>query len=298
LKIGLVDVDSHNFPNLCLMKLATYHQNKGDIVGWADTKEHYDIVYKAKVFDSTYTPDDTQEYDTDKLIKGGTGYDLTSRLPDKVESSFPSRELYGEQDKAYGFLTRGCPRHCKFCIVGDKEGLQSHTVANLTDFYKPGDKEIILLDPNLLACKDREKHLQALADSKASINFNQGLDIRFMNKDIAKLINNIKTKMIHFAWDNPNDSITENMLAKCRPLFEKSFRNLRVYVLTNFGSTEQEDLYRINTLRKLGYDPFVMIYDKPHASKRLRRMQRWVNNKFIFRVVDNFEDFLKSYKRG
>lgn len=50
MKIGLVDVDNHNWPNLALMKISSWHKGAGDTVEWAGSLEHYDIVYMAKVF--------------------------------------------------------------------------------------------------------------------------------------------------------------------------------------------------------------------------------------------------------
>lgn len=135
-RIGLVDVDSHNFPNLALMKLSAYHKAKGDtVVLNPSSTDHYDIIYKARVFDDTYTQDNKLEYDADKIIQGGTGYDLTSKLPDEVEHIFPDYSLYNITDTAYGYLSRGCPRGCPFCIVKHKEGQQSYKVANLSEFW-------------------------------------------------------------------------------------------------------------------------------------------------------------------
>ena len=53
MKIGLIDVDSHNFPNLCLMKLSEYHTRRGDRVEWWSPKGRYDLVYKSRVFTDT-----------------------------------------------------------------------------------------------------------------------------------------------------------------------------------------------------------------------------------------------------
>lgn len=152
IKIGLIDVDGHNYPNLALMKISAFEKAQGNEVEWHIGLKHYDRVYMAKVFDETYSTESDFCIQADEIIKGGTGYSLDNNLPEEVEHIFPDYSLYAIKNTAYGFLTRGCPRHCGFCIVGDKEGLVSHKVADLSEFWN-GQKNIEILDPNLLACK-------------------------------------------------------------------------------------------------------------------------------------------------
>lgn len=296
MKIGLIDVDGHNFPNLALMKISAWHKAQGDTVEWCLPLDSYDIVYQSKVFDETYSPDIEWTPMADKVIKGGTGYGLDNTLPEEIEHIYPDYDLYPEltNDTAFGFLTRGCPRACDFCIVASKEGRKSYKVADLNEFWR-GQKKIVLLDPNLLACRQHPDLLQQLIDSKACVDINQGLDIRLTTEQNIALINQLKIKEIHFAWDNPKDDL--------KPYFERYKAHAKhkphgqygtVYCLTNFGSTMEENLYRIYTLRDLGYDPYVMVYDKPHAPKEIKQLQRWVNNKFIFRSCEKFEDYKKG----
>lgn len=285
--VGLIDVDSHNFPNLCLMKISAYHKAKGDNVEWWNGLKHYDIVYKSKVFDDTYSTDDDFVIMADEIIRGGTGYDLQNKLPDVIEHQYPDYDLYGVK-KSFGFLTRGCPRHCPFCIVSEKEG-NTHTVADLSEFWN-GQSEIVLMDSNITASKDCERLFDSLIDSKAYINFEGGLDIRLLTDKGADQINRMKTKMIHFAWDNYEFN-TYDKLKRFRPLFKTDGRHLRVYVLTNFNTTHEQDLERVYKLKALDYDPYVMVFDKPNAPKATRDLQRWCNNKFIFRACEKFEDY-------
>lgn len=170
-----------------------------------------------------------------------------------------------------------------------KEGQCSRKVADLNQFWK-GQKEIKLLDPNILACNDWRELLQQLIESKAYVDFTQGLDIRLMTKEKAEMINLMKIKMIHFAWDN-YEFKTYEKLKEMRPYLKFNMRKLRVYVLTNFNTTIEQDLERIYKLKELEYDPYVMIYEKWKASKEIKRLQRWVNNKYIFRSCDKFEDY-------
>ena len=199
-RIGLIDVDSRNFPNLALMKISAYHKAQGDEVGWyMPFDDRYDRVYMSKVF--SFTPDFLDCINADEVIKGGTGYAISLvdgrevfdkskdlNLPHEIEHIYPDYSLYPEcKDTAYGFLTRGCPRGCGFCIVGKKEGMKSVKVANLDEFWR-GQKNIVLYDPNILACRDWKDLLQQLIDSKAMVDINQGFDIRMMSEDIAQYI--------------------------------------------------------------------------------------------------------------
>lgn len=289
MKIGLVDVDGHNFPNLALMKLSAWHKAQGDQVEMVFPMASYDRVYMSKVFD--FTPDFVTCIDAKEIVRGGTGYGLNNKLPKEIETMYPDYALYNIKDIAYGFLTRGCPRGCRFCIVGEKEGLKTYKVANLKDFWN-GQKEIKLLDPNLLAYKEHIDLLGQLVESKAWIDVTQGFDIRLTNHKNIELIKKMKVKALHFAWDKEKEEkIIIEKLKQFKKLTGIGYRKLKVYMLTNFDTTFEYDLYRVYKLKELGYDPYVMIYDKYNAPKNIRLLQRWVNNKFIFRVCERFEDY-------
>jgi len=289
MKIGLIDVDSHNFPNLALMKISAYHKQKGDTVEWWNGLQSYDIVYKSKVFTDTYSQDMEHCINADKIISGGTGYGLDNKLPDEIEHIRPDYSLYGIKDTAYGFLTRGCPRNCEFCIVSKKEGRKAVKVAELSEFWQ-GEKNIVLLDPNITASEDCEELFKDLINSGAWIEITQGIDIRFMTEQKVNLINQMKLKILHFAWDNYEFNTYEK-LKKFRPLLNFDSRKLKVYVLTNFNTTHEQDLERVYKLRELDYDPFVMIYEKPTAPRETKRLARWVNSKPIWRSCERFEDY-------
>jgi len=176
-------------------------------------------------------------------------------------------------------------------MVSQKEGTDSRKVADLSDFWT-GQKEIKLLDPNILACPDRESLLKQLIQSRAWVDFTQGLDIRLMSCKLADMIMACRIKSIHFAWDQEKDS---DLI--CRQLMEFKHRSriderkAHVYVLTNYNTSMDFDLYRVYTLKKLGFTPYIMIYDKTDASQTHRDIQRWVNNKIIFRSCERFEDY-------
>lgn len=309
LKIGLIDVDGHNFPNIPLMKISAWHKAQGDHVEWYDSmfSEHMDKVYMSKVF--SFTPDYEYPIWADEIICGGSGYcislvngkevfdpDNDINLPPEIEHIYPDYSLYGITDTAYGFLSRGCPRGCHFCHVEAKEGRASRKVADLSEFWN-GQKNIVLCDPNILACRQWKDLLQQLIDSKAWVDINQGLDIRLMTDEKAEMLKQIKIKQWHFAWDRYQDK--EKIVPKFKMFKEITNineRNLIVYVLCNYDTTIEQDLERIYTLREMGYWAYVMLYDKENIPKGhiLKKMARWCNNRFIFAKCPRFEDYLKG----
>lgn len=298
MRVGLIDVDGHNFPNLPLMKISAYHKSRGDSVEWYEPlfSGHMDKVYMSKVF--TFTPDYPYCINANEVIKGGTGYshpDGGEELPEEIEHIYPDYQLYKDTfpDTAYGFLTRGCPRGCDFCIVGKKEGRCARKVADLSEFWN-GQKNIVLLDANMFACKEWKDLSVQLIESGAWVDFSQGCDIRLMTDEKAEYIKRMKIKQVHFAWDRYEDK------EKIVPQFKRfkeitqwDYRKLGVYVLCNFNTTFEQDLDRVYTLRELGYNPYVMLYekDKLPAKHRLKLLQRWVNNRIIFRSCKRFEEY-------
>lgn len=300
MKIGLIDVDGHNYPNLALMKLSAWHKAQGDEVEWWWGFSEYDRVYMSKVFDETYTQDIPEPLNAKEIVKGGTGYGLDNKLPDEIEHIYPDYSLYPEltKDTAYGFLTRGCPRGCHFCIVAGKEGRKSIKVADLSEWWN-GQKNIVLMDANILACPQHIELLQQLIDSKAWVDINQGMDCRLLTKQNIEAINRLKLREIHFAWDYMRESkaVLRGLELYASLATRKPHgRYATVYCLTNYDTTMEENLYRIYKLRDMGYDPYVMIYDKPHAPREVRLLQRWCNNRLIFRAEPDFNKY--DPKRG
>lgn len=303
MRIGLIDVDGHNFPNLALMRISAYHKARGDSVEWWWSDfEHYDIAYMSKIFSDAYSPDVPEPLNADKVIKGGTGYAIHlvdgkevfdkaahTTLSTEIERCFPDYSIYPQYDFAVSMTSRGCPRGCSFCHVAAKEGRCAVKVANVSDFWDR-QGEIKVLDPNITACRDKRELFQQYIDTGAIIDFTQGIDIRLINDaDIAD-INRMRLRTIHFAWDNPEDNLEAKFKSFADGFRRKSNIGM-VYCLANFNSTMEENLYRIYTLRDMGYDPYVMIYDKPHAPREIRALQRWCNNKIIFKSCPKFEDY-------
>lgn len=325
--IGLIDVDGHHYPNLCLMKISAYHKSLGYHVEWwiSNPNRQYDIVYMSKVFSDVYSPDLPTPTNTDCVVKGGTGYaislengkevyhkELDPPLPAEIESMYPDYSLYPEytgwglplkKQAAYGFLTRGCPRNCDFCHVAAKEGRCAHKVADLSQFWS-GQGMIRLSDPNILACPDAEQLLTELQKTGAKIDFNQGLDARLITPSIAELLAGMNLSALHFAMDTMEcvetvkKGITLYVSAYKRLHGRWNWRYAKVFCLTNFNTTHEQDMQRIRAIKECECQPYVMIYNKPSAPPITRRLQRWTNNTRLYAAFSDFAEYqANQYKK-
>jgi hypothetical protein len=292
------------------MKLSAYHKARGDDVKLIDDfGERFDAAYCSKAFNLpliTKIPTLPRLPLADKLYCGGTGFAIETTdgkeryiqekdgaLPFDIEHSYPDYGLYPELTRgaAFGFLTRGCPNACGFCVVCGKEGVCSTQTAELSEFWR-GQRKIKLMDANLLACKDRERLIRALAESKAEINFAQGLDARFVDDGIAELLCKCKIDTAHFAFDlMKNERAVVRGLELFRSAYRGSDRALKVYILTNYNTDRAEDWYRVKRVMELGYQPDVRIYQKGTHDRFLTDLARWANNTRIYRSCD-FRDYV------
>ncbi|OGD52559.1 hypothetical protein A3K80_09140 [Candidatus Bathyarchaeota archaeon RBG_13_38_9] len=289
MNIGLHDSDKTRFPNLALMKLSAYHKGLGDTVSFFSSFERYDKIYSSKVF--TFTSQDPFLYGN-SIEKGGTGYDLISVLPDRIEHVCPDYSLYGI-NYSMGFLTRGCIRNCSFCVVQKKEGaIREH--ADIEEFLR--HKSVILLDNNVLAHSHGLSQIQKIEKLGVKIDFNQGLDSRLIDMQIAKTISRLKwIRFIRTACDNKSQipavkKAIEN-LAKCGV---KPYR-IFCYLLVD----DIDDAYeRTEILRELGVDIFAQPYRDIESNKdpsyKQKEFARWVNHKAIFKST-RWHDYKKKY---
>lgn len=287
MNIGLVDVDSHNFPNLALMKLSAWHKKQGDNTGFADMFGSYDRLYMSKVF--TFEPDDLMVYDTKEIIKGGTGYgDYNTTLPDHIEHIYPDYSLYRTK-QAFGFTTRGCPNRCKFCVVPKKEGsIRPH--AEIAEFWN-GQKEVILLDNNILASDHGIAQLE-WSIGKCKIDCNQGLDARIIaNSDyLQDLLGRVSwVRFIRLACDHKSQMPA--VKATIDGIREKSGMVHAFFVYSLITDDYDDSLERLNFLRSMhGVDPFAQPYRDFTSSYSPPQWQvdmaRWANMKATFRTIE------------
>lgn len=309
--VGMIDLDKKNvdkpFPNIPLMKLSAWHKNLGDSVEWYDSSKFYDLVYVSKVF--SFSPDYPDEINATKVVFGGSGFAIEMvngkevyhkekdpSLPPEVERMYPDYDLYGITDTAYGFITRGCPRGCDFCHVEKMQGRKPYSVAKLSDFWR-GQKNIVLLDPNITAYRGWKEVFQQLIDSDAMVDFSQGLDIRCMTDEKAEMLKRIKVKNVHFAWDRYEDSkFIIPRLERFREITGWSRSKVSVYVLVNFNTNIDQDLERIMKIKSLNFQPYVMRYNKASIRRgsEINALARWVNFVPLFWKYDTFEDYKRE----
>lgn len=281
MKIGLVDVDGRNFPNLALMKLSAWHKAQGDAVEWWNGFTHYDRVYLSKVF--TFTPDFDTVIDADEIITGGTGYKDYGTLPPEVERAFPDYSIYPWYKRAVGFLTRGCCRSCPWCVVPRKEGT-IRPAATWAQLKRPDSRELILMDNNVLACGHGLEQIERLGREEVWVDFNQGLDARLITPDTAALLAKLRwIRFVRLSCD------TSDML----PVIEQAAAYLReagvarsrlwCYLLVQDVADAH---HRTLALEKLGFDVFAQPYrdyDGGEPTPEQKAFARWVNVKSVHR---------------
>lgn len=291
MKIGLIDVDGHNFPNFALMRLSAYHKQRGDDVEWVDSGlfgRHYDKVMASKIF--TFTDDYEYSYlDCDELVKGGTGYDIKSKLPIDVESNLAmDYTLYPQYPYSIQFFSRGCIRYCPFCLVHDKEGgIKAVEPVDLN----PNGEWIEVLDNNFFANSEWHSAMDYLLRLKQPVNLH-GVDVRIIDEEQAFYLNRLRMKQnIHIAWDLPQLDLTEQLQSMLK--YIKAWK-ITCYVLVGFNSTLEQDLYRLETLKSLGITPFVQPYrdfNKLRIPQQYEKdLARWANRTALFKSMD-FRDF-------
>ncbi len=279
------------YTNIALKKISTYHESIGDMVDeYLPIADHtYDRIYCSSLFtftDKSWLPIDG------RWICGGTGFDIYSKLPKEIESLRPKINV--------GFCSRGCIRNCKFCIVRKKEGY-IREYADIYDIWDGQSRGIVLFDNNILALPQHfERICRQLVKEKLKVDFNQGLDIRLLDKESASWLKKVSHKEHRFAFDSPK--LAEIVVSKVAMLQTAGMKRSAWYVLIGCDTTLQEDLFRLNLLRDLKQNAYVMRYQKVDASmpdslinasneKIYTAISRWANNHAWFHAA-TFEQFI------
>jgi hypothetical protein len=250
-------------PNLALAKLAAWHRKRGDDVTVLDLSGyHFDRTYASKVF------------------IGGSGYDLKSELPPEIEAQVPDYELF-KLDYSIGFTSRGCIRDCGFCIVKEKEGDIRETPFDWISHHK-----VVVLDNNFLASPHWREKLEYFIRQRLKVSFNQGLDIRLVNPENAKLLSQIRyydlhfrKRRLYFSFDDPK---LEQVIRRGVAILNDtgiSSAHLMFYVLVGYGTVLDDDLHRVEVLRKLGCLPYIMRYNEVRTPA-LMKLDKWVNGRY------------------
>ena len=291
MKVGLIDVDGHNFPNLALMKISAWHKSKEDQVEWYNPliSGHCDKVYMSKVF--TFTEDYEYFIDADEIEKGGTGYKLYDKnLPEEVDKCFPDYSLYPQYDFAIGFLTRGCIRKCPWCVVPKKEG-DLRPYCNWQNIRRTDTNKIVFMDNNVLASEYGIEQIKSMIGQDVRIDFNQGLDARLITDDIAEMLSQVKwIRHIRLACDT--SAMIPIVTEAVQRLGKYGVKPYRIFVYTLIQDVEEAH-ERIKALYKLGVEPFAQPYrdfETNYVNPEHKRLARWCNHKAIAKTI-KFEDY-------
>jgi hypothetical protein len=284
----LVDADSkERFGNLALMKLSAYYKSLGwsvDLImglPLAPPIHLYDASFISVIYHQNYDRALDYALMLPNCQVGGSGWDIEKKLPDEIEHIMPDYSLY-DLDYSMGFTSRGCIRNCGFCVVPKKEGpIRDH--AHIMEFHHQYHHKIMLLDNNFLASPRWKENLQYIEMNKLKVNFNQGLDIRLIDEEKAKLLSeikyyswNFKTRSLHFAFD---DLRYEKEVFQGIDILESAGippKHLMFYVLIGYNTTEEQDLHRIYSLKDRGVRPYVMPYNRTKS-----KLTRFVNRMYI-----------------
>lgn len=291
-RIAIHDGDAHTgFPNYALMKLSAWHKARGDSVEWWTPIMEYDRVYSSKVF--TFTPN--SEYLPKDAIRGGTGYGIMDKLPQEIDDAFPDYAMYPDCDHAIGFLTRGCIRRCPWCVVPRKEGSISE-YRRWEDVKRPDKHDVVFMDNNVLASAWGVRQMERMVGEKVRVDFNQGLDARLIDDDIAGLLSRLKwIRQIRVACDN--DSMLPIVLDVVDRLGRHGVKPYKIFCYMLVQDIDSAE-HRAVALRAAGIDVFAQPYrdftTNREPTREQRAFARWVNRKEIFKSVERFAQYKQA----
>ncbi len=302
MKIGLHDAEKEHikgkiFPNYALMKISAWHKAQGDNVEWWNPLKNYDVVYSSKIFD--FTPENP--YLPENTIRGGTGYadvPIWQQLRQEVDQLFPDYTIYPACDYAIGYITRGCPNHCRWCLVPDKEG-SIRPYRHWQELVRPDSKKLVLMDNNILASDFGIAELESLGGSGYAIDLNQGMDARLVDERVAKILAGLKwIKYIRFSCDQ--QAQIEPIMRTAELLAKYGVRPYRLFIYLLVTADIEDAALRVEVLKRLGN---ITIYAQAERNERQGIMPNKMQLEFAQRYVysgryrlESWEQYLERHK--
>lgn len=320
MKIAVIDADligkkKHRFPNLCCMKISGYHKEVlyDDVELKMDYNNlnEYDQVYISKVFTDTIVPD--QVLNLKNVKYGGTGffYDKAPKLPYEIEHHMPDYHLYDKYvneklksdrrnnykyylDYSIGYITRGCFRHCEFCVNKNYNCVYANSA--IEEFLDSDRKKICLLDDNFFGYKEWKTELIKIQQTNKKFQFKQGLDERLLTDEKCKILfeSNYDEDYI-FAFDNIDDS--DIIKSKLNLIRKYTNKVCKFYVFCGYDRNNiwdfkfwEKDIFdmmkRIEILMSYQCIPYIMRYNRyvesPYAGV-YKTVAAWCNQPSIFK---------------
>ena len=205
---------------------------------------------------------------------------------------FPDYSIYPNVDYAIGFLTRGCIRKCPWCVVPRKEG-KIRPYRTWRDVKRPDSRKIVFMDNNVLACQHGIEQIKDMIGEKVLIDFNQGLDARLIDDDVAEILSRLKwIRFIRMSCDT--DAMLGTVTDAIRRLEKHGVKPYKVFVYLLVQDIESAER-RALALREIGADVFAQPYrdfeNNTEPSKEAKFFARWVNMKSVFNTVERFKDY-------
>ena len=303
MRVGIHDAEKEHlkhktFPNYALMKISAYHKAQGDFVEWWAPllTASFDMIYSSKVFG--FTPEN--EYLPSWTIRGGTGYPdipINQTLPPEVDSMFPDYSIYPKCDYAIGYLTRGCPNQCPWCVVPEKEG-EIRPYRKWEQLVRTDTNKLILMDNNILASEYGIAQLESLVGSEYAIDLNQGMDARLVDDRIAGILAQLKwITYIRFSCDQiPQIEALEKTAELLGKYGVKPYR-LFVYLLVT--ADIENAAYRVERLKRL---KGISIYAQAERNERKGIIPNSLQKEFAQRFVygrcyktETWEEYLERH---
>ena len=267
------------FPNYALMKISAYHRQQGNEVEWWNPLCKYDRIYSSKVFD--FTPADP--YLPDDAIRGGTGYrdlSMDKTLPQEIDNMYPDYSIYPDCDYAIGYLTRGCPNHCRWCVVPEKEGM-IRPYRTWQEVVRQDTDKLVLMDNNILACDHGISQLQSLIGSGYRIDLNQRMDARLVTPEVAEILSRLSwIRFIRFSCDQKSQ--IEPIRHTLELLGRHGVRPYRVFIYLLVTKDIRDAAERVEALK--GYKG-INLYAQAERNERLGIVPNALQLEFAQRYI-------------